>query len=105
MKICRTLIVLLLTVTTFAAPLNAQRRDAQPKKPPAPAVVEVDPTFDSLLAADSFNVYAEIRGVGGLIRSTAVTDLIEPIIKLGGPPKEFKTMVKWLSSHSDGLAG
>ncbi len=105
-KICRTLIVLLLTATTFAAPLNAQqRRDAPPKKPPAPAVVEVEPTFDSLLAADSFNVYAEIRGVGGLIRSSAVTDLVEPIIKLGGPPKEFQTMVKWLSSHSDGLAG
>jgi hypothetical protein len=46
-----------------------------------------------------------VRGVGGLIRSSAVNDLLDPVMKLGGPPKEFKTMVKWLNAHADVLAG
>lgn len=102
----RSLLIFFLTIAAFATPLNAQqRRNAQPKKTPAPEVVEVAPTFDSLLAADTFKVYCEIRGVGGLIRSSALTDIIDPIMKLGGPPKEFKTVLKWLNSHSEVLAG
>jgi hypothetical protein len=40
-----------------------------------------------------------------LIRSSAVNDLLDPVMKLGGPPKEFKTIVKWLNAHADILAG
>ncbi len=68
-------------------------------------VPEPAPTFDSLLAADSYKIYCEIRGVGGLVRSSAVNDLLDPIMKLGGPPKEFKTVVKWLNAHAELLAG
>lgn len=98
----------------FVAPLVAQRRPPAPRKPaaqspaakatpkPAPAPA---PTFDSLLAADSYRVYAEVRGVGQLIRSPAVTDLLDPMMKLGGPSKEFKALVKWLNQQADALAG
>jgi len=86
----------------LATPLLAQQRRNAPRKP---AVPEPAPTFDSLLAADSYKVYCEIRGIGGLVRSSAVNDLLDPIMKLGGPPKEFKTVVKWLNAHADVLAG
>src|SRR6185503_16249636 len=45
------------------------------------------------------------RGVGALIRSPAIKDLLDPMMKLGGPPKEFKTALKWLNAHAEALAG
>jgi hypothetical protein len=30
-----------------------------------------------------------------------VSELLEPILKLSAPPKEFKTVVKWLNAHSE----
>ncbi|MGH9883135.1 MAG: DUF3352 domain-containing protein, partial [Pyrinomonadaceae bacterium] len=57
--------------------------------------------FDTLLAVDSYKIYGEVRGVGQLIRSQGVSDLIDPIMKLAAPPKEFRTLVKWLNAHSE----
>jgi hypothetical protein len=72
---------------------------AQQKRPtPAPP-----PTFETLLAADSYKVYGEVRGVGQLVRSNSVSEILEPIMKLADPPKEFKTLVKWLNAHADQL--
>ena len=105
MKISRkanSLIASVVAIIILATPLLAQQHRNTPRKPVAP---EPAPTFDSLLAADSFKVYCEIRGVGGLIRSPAVNDLLEPIVKLGDPPKEFKAVIKWLGTHADALAG
>ena len=59
------------------------------------------PTFDTLLPADSYTFYVEVRGAGQLIRSNAVNELLEPVLKLAGPPKEFKSVVKWLNAHAD----
>jgi hypothetical protein len=100
------LIGLILAIILLSSPLLAQqRRSAAPKKPAAPAAPEPAPTFDSLLSADAYKIYCEIRGVGGLIHSPAVNDLLDPLMKLGGPPDEFKTVVKWLNAHADLLAG
>src|SRR6185503_16970271 len=96
------LIACVVALVMLATPLLAQQRHAAPRKPPVP---DLAPTFDSLLAADSYKIYCEIRGVGGLVRSSAVNDLLNPIMKLGGPPKEFKTVVKWLNAHAEVLAG
>src|SRR6185437_3686848 len=96
------LISCVVALVMLATPLLAQQHRNAPRKPP---VAEPAPTFDSLLAADSYKIYCEIRGVGGLVRSSAVNDLLDPIMKLGGPPKEFKTVVKWLNAHADVLAG
>ncbi len=42
--------------------------------------------------------------MGQLVRSSAVKDILDPLMKIGAPPKEFKTLVKWLDSQADTLA-
>jgi hypothetical protein len=101
---------LLLAVVLSASPLAAQqKRGTAPRKPaPAPPVsqpAEPTPTFDTLLADDSYKIYVEVRGVGQLLRSPAVNDLLEPITKIVGPSKEFNTLLKWLDARADSLAG
>jgi len=89
-----------LTVTTAAQ----QKRQTPAKTEPKTAVAQTPtppPTFDTLVPADSYTIYGEVRGVGQLVRSSAMTDLLEPILKLAGPPKEFRTIVKWLNAHAD----
>ncbi|MFN2513132.1 MAG: DUF3352 domain-containing protein [Pyrinomonadaceae bacterium] len=95
---------LLLTFFLVVAPVSAQRRrPAAPK--PAPPVKPAQPalTFETLLAADSYKIYGEVRGVGQLLRSGGINDIVDPVMKLAAPPKEFKTMVRWLNSHADAL--
>ena len=99
---------LLVTFSLIVAPLAAQRRrstTAAPQNPVAQKVTppEPVPTFDALLAADSYKIYGEVRGVGQLIRSSGVKDLLDPVMKLAAPPKEFKTIVKWLNTHADAV--
>jgi hypothetical protein len=107
-KLLKVIVVIVLAIATLAVSVSAQQPRNTPAKKPAAApspVAEVVPTFDSLLAADSFKVYGEIRGIGGLIHSTAVTDVLDPVVKIAEPPKEFRTVLKWLNSHSDAMAG
>lgn len=105
-KRSKRLIGLLITAAMLASPVVAQqKRGASPKKSATAPSPEPTPTFDSLLSADTYRVYSEIRGVGQLIHSSAVNDLLDPVVKLGGPPKEFKTIVKWLRTHADVLSG
>lgn len=95
---------LVLALFLIAAPLSAQRRRPVAPKP-APPIKPAPPalTFETLLAADSYKIYGEVRGVGQLLRSGGVNDLVDPVMKLAAPPKEFKTLVRWLNSHSDAL--
>jgi hypothetical protein len=102
-KTAQRLIAAIVALIILATPLLAQQRHNPARR--ANAVPEAPPTFDSLIAADSYKVYCEVRGVGGLVRSSAVNDLLDPVMKLGGPPKEFKTFVKWLDAHADALGG
>lgn len=103
-KAAATLGRLFLTITLIATPLNAQRRrpSAPKPQPPSPST-QPAPTFDSILAADTYRVYGEVRGVGQLLRSSSVNDILGPLVKLTSPPKEFKTLVKWLDSQADTL--
>ena len=39
------------------------------------------------------------------MRAPAVNDLLEPVLKLSGSPKEFRTLINWIKAHSDALAG
>jgi hypothetical protein len=97
---------LVVTILIFASPLIAQQQRAAPPKKPASALVpEPIPTFDTLLSTETYKVYFEIRGVGALLRSSGVQDLLDPVMKLASPPKEFKTVVRWLNAHGDALAG
>lgn len=97
-------ISLFLAIVIAVSPILAQQKQ-NPTTKPAPETPTPAPTFDTLLAADTYRIYCEVRGVGGLIRSSAVTDLLDPIMKLSGPPKEFKSLVTWLNTHSDTLGG
>src|SRR5215213_283298 len=90
------LLVIALTATA------QQKRQTTPKPQPKAVVVQAPaPTFDTLVPADSYILYGEIRGVGQLIRSSAINDLLEPVLNLSGPPKEFRTIVKWLNAHAE----
>ncbi|MBA3356737.1 MAG: hypothetical protein H0U18_12540 [Pyrinomonadaceae bacterium] len=67
---------LLLILFLIAAPLNAQRRRPAAPKPSPPAKLSQPAlTFETLLAADSYKIYGEIRGVGQLLRSLLSTTL------------------------------
>ncbi|HKG59226.1 MAG TPA: DUF3352 domain-containing protein [Pyrinomonadaceae bacterium] len=90
------LLVIALTATA------QQKRQTTPKPQPKAVVVQAPaPTFDTLVPADSYILYGEVRGVGQLIRSSAVNDLLEPVFKLAGPPKEFRALVRWLNAHAE----
>jgi hypothetical protein len=105
MNLLRLPLTLVLTISLLAIPVTGQKRrhpEKTPLKTPA-APAPAPPTFDTLLAADSFKVYAEVRGVGQVIQSSAATDVLEPVLKLGGPPKGFVAFVNWLKSHADQL--
>lgn len=99
------LIGLLVVIVVFASPLLGQQKRNVQRKPAAAEPAEPVPTFDSLLAAESYKVYCEVRGVGGLVRSPAVNDLLDPVMKLSKPSREFKTAVNWLNAHAEVLAG
>lgn len=97
---------LIFTFAPIASAIAQQKRQTPAKPPAAPAakptpVPTPPPTFDTLLSANTYRVYAEIRSVGQLIRSNSVNEILEPIMKLAAPPKEFKTVIKWLNAHAD----
>jgi hypothetical protein len=99
-----TAIVLLLLTTLVTTPLAQQKRQTPAKPLPRPTAAPVPPpTFDTLVPAESYILYGEVRGVGQLVRSSAFSDFLEPILKLSGPPKEFRNIVKWLNANADEL--
>lgn len=100
-SIARPTAAILLVLTVLASTTAAQqKRQTTPKTPPKPAAAPA-PTFDTFLPADSYSVYVEVRSAGQLIRSNTVNDLLEPVLKVAGPPKEFKSLVKWLNAHAE----
>ena len=93
------LVVLVVTAGLFAAPLRAQ----QPASPSA-SPTAVGPTFDTLLSADSYKLYAEVRNVGQLLTTGGAGEIVEPIIKLASPGPEFNSLLKFLKDNSEQLA-
>src|SRR6185295_16477530 len=97
-----TLAIFLLLIAFIATTTAQQRRQAPGKPQPKPAAAPTPaPTFDTLVPADTYILYGEVRGVGQFIRSSSLNDLLEPVLQLSGPPKEFRTIVKWLNAHSE----
>ncbi len=103
--ITRPTVAALVLLTLLIATAVAQQKRPAPARPqPKPAAAPVPPpTFDNLVPAESYTIYGEVRGVGQLIQSSAINEALEPILKLAGPPKEFRTLVKWLKAHADEL--
>ncbi len=113
LKLPASIVLSLIFVTLLAASAPArtvaQQKRQTPAKPqpqkapvaPAPATPTPPPSFDTLLSADLYRIYGEVRSVGQLIRSNSISEILEPILKLAGPPKEFRNVVKWLNLHAD----
>ena len=83
-------------------PAVAQRRTPRPKPTPKTVAVQ-SASFDNLLSADTYKIYVEVRNVGQLINSSSFNEMLEPVIRLAAPPKEFRTAVKWLTAHADSV--
>src|SRR5882724_5582035 len=97
---------LLLTTVLLAGPISAQQ-PAAPAKAPAPheaAPRAPEPTFDNLLAVDSYKMYGEIRNVGQLMSSGGLGEIVDPIIKLADPPQQFKSIITFLKKNAEALA-
>src|SRR2546426_295923 len=106
-------LALLIALATVAVSLSGQQKTAPQKtnpSPPAKAVTKPVPadhaaaTIDSLLATNSYKIYGEIKNVGQLVHSGGIADLVDPIMKLAEPPKEFKALVKFLNANAETLA-
>jgi hypothetical protein len=101
MKYTRLTAVTLLLLITLTATAQ-QKRQTTPKPQPKATVAQAPaPTFETLVPAGSYILYGEVRGAGQLIRSSAVNDLLEPVLKLAAPPKEFRAIVKFLNTHAE----
>ena len=100
---------LFLVLTILSVPSLAQKRQTPARPQPKPAAAAPaptpTPTFDNFLPADSYVIYGEVRDAGQFIRSSPLNDLLEPVLKLAGPPREFKSVVKWLNAHADQAMG
>jgi hypothetical protein len=104
MNIPRRVSLLLIIFFLFAISGAAQKRRGTPAKAPAPTpAYQPGPALENLLAVDTYRVHVEIRGVGQLLKTPSFNDVIEPLMKMASPPKEFKTLLTWLNSQSDSL--
>jgi Protein of unknown function (DUF3352) len=104
MNILRRISLLLIAFLIFSSFAAAQKRRGGTARPTTPAPApQPGPAFENVLASDSYRVYVEVRGVGQLLKSPSFNDVIDPLIKVASPPKEFKTLLAWLNSQSDSL--
>ncbi|HXI25913.1 MAG TPA: hypothetical protein VNG71_18800 [Pyrinomonadaceae bacterium] len=89
-----------LSLMLFAAPGLAQQPVTQAPQKSA-QLNEI--TFDDLLAVDAFKMYGEVRNVGQLLGNGGAGEIIEPIIKLAEPGKEFQSIIDFLKKNSEAL--
>lgn len=101
------IISLCLATAVFMTPLCAQQptpAPAKPAPPPQAASPTSEPTFENLLSADSYKLYGEVRNVGQLMSNGGMGEIVDPIIKLAEPPKEFNSIIKFLKTNAEALA-
>lgn len=102
-----------LLLSPILSGVNAQR----PAKPPAAAPTtrtttaaasaanERTPaaTFDTLLSADAYGVYAEVRMVGRQAASQEIAQLIAPLTLGGGAPPELLNLYEFIKANAEPL--
>lgn len=109
---------LVVAVSLLLSPLAGAQRPA-PQKPPAPsprtsttaanatAADERTPaaTFDTLLSADAYGVYAEMRMIGQQVDSQELAQLLTPLTLGGvdGPPDDWMNFYEFLKAHAEPL--
>lgn len=103
----RSAIALLLLVSFLAVQVSSQ----QPAPKPATNVatqqaqqqIETNISFDTIVAADSYKVYGEVRTIGQQVRSGGLLEVLEPVRLVEGAPKEFKSLISFLTLNADAL--
>src|SRR5690348_16665040 len=99
--IARPAALLLLIFTLLTSPTLAQKRQTPAKPQPKPAAAPSPaPTFDNLLPADAYVLYIEVRDAGQLIHSSAIKDLLEPVLKFVAP-KDSMALMDWLNTDAE----
>jgi hypothetical protein len=100
-------------VALLIVPVPAQRPAPKPAAPaantapprPTPAA-EQSPsvTFDTLLSADAYGFYAEVRAVGRNAASQEIAQLVAPFtLEKGSAPDEWLKLYEFARSHADEL--
>src|SRR2546423_1405176 len=92
---------LALIAIPFCAPLRAQQPTPSANTANNPTT---EPTFDTLLSADSYKLYGEVRNVGQLLTTGGAAEIVEPIMKLASPGPEFESMLKFVKENAEALA-
>src|SRR5207248_6375113 len=95
---------LFVAILLLATPLWAQRPTTPPAQPQAKTPKIPDPTFETLLGADTYKLYGEVRNVGQLLSTGGAGEIVDPIIKLANPPQEFQSIIKFLKKNEEALA-
>lgn len=98
------IVSLALAFAILASPLRAQQQPASPTPAQPQAATKPEPTFDTLLSADSYKMYVEVRNVGTLLTTGGAGDIVDPIVKLADPGPQLKSLVKFLRDNAEPLA-
>ncbi|HZH30264.1 MAG TPA: hypothetical protein VEY11_05835 [Pyrinomonadaceae bacterium] len=94
-------------------PVPAQRPAPKPAapaanttSPPQTPAAEQSPsaTFDTLLSADAYGIYAEVRAVGRNAASQEIVQLLAPLsLEKGSAPDDWLKLYEFAKSHADEL--
>lgn len=99
---------LVVAVSLLLSPVHAQRPAQKPPAPtqqtPVAVANEKAPaaTFDTLLSADAYGVYAEMRMIGQELNSEEMAGLLTPL-SLSGAPDELLNFYEFLKAHAEPL--
>lgn len=101
---------LVVAVSLLLSPLVSAQRPAKPPASPTPRTPNAAPanekapaaTFDTLLSADAYGVYAEVRMVGQQVSSQEIAQFIAPLT-LGGAPQELMNLYEFIKAHAEPL--
>jgi hypothetical protein len=105
-------LLIALSVLLLLLPVRAQRPAPKPAPPanattpPSQAAEEKSApvTFDTLLPADAYGIYAEMRAVGRHANSQEVAQLLAPLTFEGSvAPDELLALYEFIKSHADAL--
>lgn len=98
---------LVIAVSLLLLPVGRAQRPAKPAPAPTTqaAAAEKSPavTFDTLLSADAYGIYAEMRMVGQHAGSQEIAGLIQPLTLSGGAPDELLELYEFIKAHAEPL--
>ncbi len=86
-------LLLICLVFSIAQAQRTKRLESQPVP---------DLNLETLLALESYKIYAEVRNPGQILRSQR--ELLDPFLKVTQPPRELRSLIDWLDEHVDSIS-